>query len=420
MEEPTASESITNELPKIISVDDHIVEPTDLWTSRLPAKYRDRAPRVERKKGFTKLDFDSGELAKFVEDSDADEARWCDQWAYDDLRWPFAAGYAAIGPLREVPATTAISYDDMLPGCYDQAARLADMDSNHVEASMCFPTFPRFCGQTFLEREDKELALLCVRAYNDFMIDEWCAGAGYGRLIPQAIIPLWDPQLAADEIHRCAAKGSHAVTFSEIPPYLNLPSIHSGHWDPFFAACDETETVVNMHIGSGSKMTITSVDAPLIVLMALTAQNAESGFVDWLSSGKLAQFPNLRIAFSEGQAGWMPFLLERLDRAWERCSTGYDAMIRERVPEPPSSYVPGRVFACIFDDLHGLESRQKIGMDQLLFETDYPHNDSTFPNSKQVAAKHVAAGGLTEHETWQLIRGNAISCYGLQRFGITS
>lgn len=408
-----------NQLPRIISVDDHVVEPKDLWTSRLPAKYAARAPRVERKKGLMRFDFDSGGVAKFVEDPDDPQARWCDQWAYDDLRWPFAAAFAAVGPLREVPATTAVSYDDMLPGCYDQAARLADMDANHVEASMCFPTFPRFCGQTFLEREDKELALLCVHAYNDFMIDEWCAGPGYGRLIPQAIIPLWDPELAAAEVRRCAAKGSHAVSFCEIPPYLGLPSIHSGHWDPFFAACDESETVINMHILSGSKMTVTSADAPLIVVVALTAQNAEASLCDWLSSGKLAQFSRLKIAFSEGQAGWMPFILERLDSAWER-SIGFDPSARERLPEPPSSYLPGRVFTCIFDDLHGLASRDAIGMGQFLFETDYPHNDSTFPHSKEVAAKHVAEAGLSDYETWQLMRGNAIACYGLERFGISS
>jgi hypothetical protein len=138
-----------------------------------------------------------------------------------------------------------------------------------------------------------------------------------------------------------------------------------------------------------------------------------------LSSGKLAQFPNLRIAFSEGQAGWMPFILERLDYAWER-SLVFNPAIRELLPQPPSSYLPGRVFTCIFDDLHGLRSRDEIGMGQFLFETDYPHNDSTFPHSKQVAAKHVAEAGLNEHETWQLMRGNAIALYGLERFGISS
>ena len=406
------------ELPRIISVDDHIVEPKDLWTKRLPAQYQDRGPRVVTKKGVLTFDLESEKITQFVEDPDAPGARWCDLWLYDDLEWAFPAAMAAVGPLREVAASTPVAYDDMLPGCYDQAARLADMDANHVDASMCFPTFPRFCGQTFLEREDKELALLCVRAYNDFMIDEWCAGDGAGKLIPQTIIPLWDPQLAAEETRRCADKGSHAVAFSELPPRLNLPSVHSDHWDPFFAVCNDTDTVINMHVGSSSKMPMTSLDAPIAVTIALIAQNTEAAFADWLMSGKLSRFPKLRIAFSEGQAGWIPFMLERLESIWER-SINFEKELRERVPEPPSSYIPGRIYSCIFDDLHGLASRDVFGMDQIMFETDYPHNDSTFPHSKEVAGKHVAEAGLSEHETWKLMRGNAIECYGLHRFGIT-
>ena len=146
-----------------------------------------------------------------------------------------------------------ITYDEMRPGCYEPKARVEDMEMNWVEASLCFPTFPRFCGQTFLEAKDRELAHACVLAYNDWMVEEWC-GDSDGKLIPLIIIPLWDAQLAADEVRRNAARGVHAVCFSEIPPKLGLPSIHSGDWDPFFAACQETNTVVCMHIGSSSQM----------------------------------------------------------------------------------------------------------------------------------------------------------------------
>ena len=114
----------------------------------------------------------------------------------------------------------------MRKGCWDQKARLEDMDVNWVEASLSFPTFPRFCGQTFLEAKDRELAMLCVRAYNDWMVEEWCAGTG-GRLIPLCIIPLWDAEEAAKEVRRNAARGVHAVCFSEIPHHLGLPSIHT-------------------------------------------------------------------------------------------------------------------------------------------------------------------------------------------------
>ena len=403
-------------LPLIISVDDHVVEPQDLWTARLPVKDRDRGPHVVRKKGV--IDFDATGRLGLVE-SDSSDARWCDIWVYDDMRWPFTVGYANVGRSREEgrAGTELTNYDEMLPGCWDQTARLADMDANHTEASMCFPTVPRFCGQAFLERKDKNLAMRCLRVYNDWMIDEWCGGAGRGRLIPNTIIPLWDPALAADEVRRCAGKGSHAVAFSEAPYALGLPSIHSGSWEPFFAACEDTETVINMHIGSSSKLPSTSPDAPFAVTAALLWNNSMLSVTDWLLSGVLARYPRLKVAMSEGQVGWMPFLLQRIDDVWERGEM-YESDLRARVPERPSSYVRDRLYGCIFDDLIGLQERDVVGMGQIMFETDYPHADSTWPNSVKIAEKLASGAGLNEHETWQFVRGNAIKCYGLGRYGI--
>jgi len=401
-------------LPRIISVDDHVVEPKNIFLDRLPAKHHDRAPRLERKFGMPTYPVPDKMV---LEEGDGPGARWCDIWFYEDLRWPMYAGHAQAR-LRDpsLGALDPVTFDDFLPGCYEQAPRLTDMDLNYVEAALCFPTFSRFCGQTYAEREDKEISLLCVRAYNDWMIDEWCGGSGAGRLIPLTLIPLWDADLAADEVRRCAAKGAGAVAFSENPTKLGLPSIHSGHWDPFFAACDETNTVVNMHIGSSSTLTSTSPDAPLSVTMALTSLNSTAALVDWLLSGRLARFPNLKIALSEGQVGWMPFSLERVDSIWERASV-WEPELVARVPERPSTYMD-RVYGCVFDDVHGLVSRDVVGMNQIMFETDYPHADSTYPHSRQTAEKLVAAAGLNEHEAWLLVRGNAIRCYDLARFGI--
>ena len=179
----------------------------------------------------------------------------------------------------------------MRPGCYEPGARVRDMEMNHVEASLCFPTFPRFCGQTFLEATtDRDLGLACVEAYNDWMIEEWC-GNSDGHLIPLCLIPLWDAELAAAEVRRNAERGARAVCFSEIPPHLGLPSIHSGFWDPFFAACEQTETVVCMHIGSSSKMPATSDDAPPSVAVTLSFNNAMASLTDFLFSGVLPRFP---------------------------------------------------------------------------------------------------------------------------------
>jgi predicted TIM-barrel fold metal-dependent hydrolase len=404
-------------LPKIISVDDHVVEPPDLWTTRMPRRCHHRVPHVVRKKGV--IDFDATGRLGLVE-SDTPDARWCDIWIYDDMAWPITVGYANVGRSRDEgrAATELTNYDEMLPGCYNQTARLADMDANHTEASMCFPTVPRFCGQAFLQRKDKELALECLKVYNDWIIDEWCGGQARGRLIPNTVIPLWDVELAVKEVRRCADKGSHAVAFSEAPYALGLPSIHSGAWEPFFRACDETQTVINIHIGSSSKLPGTSSDAPFLVTAALIWSNSMLSLTDWLLSGVLVRHPTLKVAMSEGQVGWMPFVLQRIDDVWERGEM-FESNARDRVPEPPSSYIEGRVYGCIFDDVIGLRARDVVGMGQIMFEIDYPHGDSTFPNSAEVAEKLATAAELSEHETWQLVRGNAIECYGLSRYGIS-
>jgi predicted TIM-barrel fold metal-dependent hydrolase len=409
-------ETAPMELPRFISVDDHVVEPQTLWEDRLPARLRQRGPRALRQKG--QVVYDAMRSLSF-EPGDGPEDRWCDVWYYEDTVFPLHAAYTAVGPLSDAAATTAVTYDDILPGCFDQQYRLADMDLNHTEASLCFPTVPRFCGQLFLNRKDTPLAHLCVQAFNDWMIEDWGGGAGAGRLIPLTLVPLWDAELAAAEVRRCAGKGSHAVAFSESPSELGLPSIHTGEWEPFFAACSETETVINMHIGSSSKWAMTSPGAPMIALVPLTTENSVHALVDWLLCGALVRYPNLKIALSESQVGWMPFVLERLDSAWRR-SRKYDPTIYESIPEPPSHYVPGRVFGCVFDDAVGLASRDYIGMGQIMFETDYPHADSTFPESKQVAEKMIAESGLSESEARKFVRGNAIDCYDLERYGITS
>jgi predicted TIM-barrel fold metal-dependent hydrolase len=401
------------ELPLIISVDDHVVEPPGLWQERLPARFRDRGPRVERRKLKRGAGGVGGGNMGFVEDADG---QWCDVWLYDDLEYPFMTLMAAVG--FDELGFDVTTFDEIRPGCWKQPERLEDMDASHVEAAICFPNvLPRFCGQTFLERQDKELALLCAKAYNDWIIDEWCAGAGRGRLIPLTLVPLWDPALAADEIRRCAAKGSFAITFPENPTPLGLPSLHdpSRHWDPVFAACADTATTLCMHIGSSSKMPTTSVDAPFIISSTLTFQNAMGSLLDYIFSGTLERFPDLVVAYSEGQVGWMPYVLERADKLWEeRSDNSFGSFLRQA----PSSFIHHRVYGCVFDDPVGLRNRDAIGIDQICFETDYPHADSTFPHSRKVLADICAQANLDEEETYKFTRGNAIRAFGLERFGI--
>jgi len=388
-----------NDIPKIVSVDDHVVEPPHVWEQWLPSEFRDRGPKIVRR-GIAGIDtFGAGGYVEHFDDAAPDKV---DCWVYEDLVYTHKRIVAAVGYPREEHTLTPITYDDMRPGCYDPQARLADMDEGWVEASMCFPTLPRFCGQTFLEGHDKDLGLACVKAYNDWMIEEWCGDSG-GRLIPLGIIPLWDADLAAAEVRRNAARGMHAVCFSELPFHLGLPTIHSGHWDPFFAACAETRTVVAMHIGSSSKMPSASPDAPRAVNNTLSFANAMSSMVDFLMSGLLVRFPDLKLLYAESQLGWIPYTLQRLDQVWEENRAWAETT---HVPEPPSTYYYRSVFGCFINDAHGLKSLDEIGIDNVTAETDYPHSDSTWPDTKEVMTKLTA--DLSDEETTKVLRGNAI------------
>ncbi len=394
------------ELPWIISVDDHVIEPPHLWREWLPERYRADGPRVERHP-CARMGYVGGVFSYEV----GTEGTPCDWWRFGDALIPRTRVESAVGFEREQVTVTPITYEDMRPGCFDPTARLADMDAAHIEAQLCFPsTFPRFCGQTFSETADRELGLACIRAYNDWMVGEWCADSG-GRLVPLVVVPLWDAELAAAEVRRNAARGVRAVTFSEIPAYLGLPSIHTDFWDPFFAECDASGVSVHIHIGSSSKMPSTSADAPPLVASALTFGNAMSSLVDYLLSGVLVRFPNLELAYSEGQIGWIPYVLERTDKVWEQ-NRGWGG-VADRIPEPPSTYFHRQVYGCFFDDDHGLsaDALAAIGSDRLLYETDYPHSDSTWPRCREVAEKQM--GHLDDATITRLVRGNAIDLLGL-------
>ena len=398
------------DLPNMISVDDHVMEPKELWQEQLPASLRERGPRTVREK--VKLSFKGGHYGF---ERNAEDGQWCDVWLFDDLVTPTGLLHAPAGVPRDEQRNIPAVYEDFRDGTWDQTARLADMDLNHVDAAINYPNiFPRFAGQGFLERSDKELALTCLRIYNDWMIDDWCAGAGKGRLIPLTLVPLWDPALAADEVRRCAAKGSYAIAFSENVAKLGQPSLYTGAWDVLWQACQETDTSVSMHIGSSSSMPTTSDDAPLATSMSMYAQNAQGSLCDWVFSGSLERFPDITIAYAESQVGWMPFQLERMDAVWRDGRGDVD-----HVKTLPSEQVKGRVYGCVFDDLHGLINRDAVGTDHILWETDYPHSDGTFPHSRKIAHELFTAAGMNAEECRMVLRSNAVKAYGLDRFGVT-
>ena len=236
------------------------------------------------------------------------------------------------GPLR---------YNDIRPGSYQAAARIVDMNADHILMSMCFPSVTRFCGQIFWEGKDHELGLTCVKAYNDWMIEEWC-GTVPGRLVPLIIVPLWDPAEAAKEIERCASLGAKGISFCENPSRLGLPSLHSEDhfWDPLFAAAQDTGIPLCLHIGSSSSTYSTAPDAPLIASFTLTPVNAYATLVDWMYSGHFLRFPKLKVCLSESGVNWIPIFLEKIARDLDRQEWARDARSRATrsatsLPTPP-------------------------------------------------------------------------------------
>ena len=389
-------------IPKIISADDHVIEPAHVWQDRMPSKHKELAPKIViAPQG--EMTLNDGVWLETPGTGDK-MAAW---WHFENKRYQIKQMVSCPGIPPEEVTMEGVTYDDIAPGCYDPIARLADMDINHVEASLCFPNYPRFCGQLFSEADDLELGLLCVQAYNDWMIDEWCGSSG-GRLIPLCIVPLWDAELAAKEIYRVAEKGCRAVAWSELPAWLGRPGLHGDFWDPFLKACEETQTVICMHIGSGTKTVQTSPEAPTVVTANLIVCNSAASMIDWIFSGKFEQFPNLKLLYAESQIGWIPYFIERADDTWR---THQWAQGEKRIPKPPSHYYKKHVYSCFFKDTVGIDLLDRIGEDNVLFETDYPHQDGTFPNTLAIAEELF--GHLEQETIDKIARNNAIKLFGL-------
>jgi len=364
----------------VISVDDHLIEPPDLFEGRVPARLADRAPKV-------------------VEDSRGHQA-----WLYEDRTYPNVGLNAVAGRRRDTWSMDPARFDEMRPGCYDIHARIADMDLNGVWASLCFPSLVAgFCGAVFSRSADPELGLACLRAWNDWHLEVW-AGTYPERIIPLQLPWLADVALAAGEVRRNAERGFKAVSFPEFPAQLGLPSIFSGAWDPFFAACEETETVVCLHTGASSWAPLPSPDPPFELLPTLFPVNALVAAGEWLWSGVPLRFPELRIALSEGGIGWVPMLLDRVDYVLHHSASGTESTAW------PSDLLPSDVLRrnfwfCTIDDPSVIALRQRIGVDHIMVESDYPHADSTWPDTQAVLSRSL--GALPDEELRLIAAGNA-------------
>jgi predicted TIM-barrel fold metal-dependent hydrolase len=370
----------------LISVDDHLVEPPDMFEGRMPVRFADQAPRVVRKGDGS------------------------DVWVFNGTEIPNIGLNAVAGRPKEEYGVEPTAYTEMRPGCYDIHERIKDMSAGGVLASMCFPSFPAFSGRLFAAADDKELALATVQAYNDWHVESWCA-AYPGRFIPMALPVLWDANLAAAEVRRMAAKGVHSITFTENPATLGYPSFHESYWDPLWKALVDENVVLSIHLGSSGKLAITSPDAPVDVMITLQPMNICQAAADLVWSRIPKQFPDIKIALSEGGTGWIPYFLDRLDRTYEmhHLWTGQDFG-----NQLPSDVFRKHFLTCFIADPVGIQLRHLIGMDNISWECDYPHSDSSWPTSAEELAAVTA--GVPDDEINKITYENAMRWYSFDPF----
>ncbi|MCA2244787.1 amidohydrolase [Mycobacterium sp. WUMAC-067] len=370
----------------LVSVDDHLVEPPHLFHGLLPAKYEDQAPKVIT-----------------TEDG-------ADVWTFNGTIIPNIGLNAVAGRPREEYGAEPTNFEEMRPGCFDIDERVKDMNAGGVLGSMCFPSFPGFAGRLFAAADDKDLALAVTRAYNDWHIDQWC-GSYPGRFIPMALPIIWDAELCADEIRRVAAKGCHSLTFTENPATLGCPSFHDEYWDPVWRALSETGTVMSVHLGSSGRLSVTAADAPVDVMITLQPMNICQAAADLLWSRVIKQFPDVRFALSEGGTGWIPYFLDRIDRTYEmhHLWTGQDFG-----GKLPSEVFGERFLTCFIADPVGIKLRHDIGVDNIAWECDYPHSDSSWPNAAEELEEVTA--GVPDHEINKITFENACRWYSFDPF----
>lgn len=384
---------------RIVSIDDHAIEPPDLWTSRVSRKFGDAIPHVRE------VEVDNARMQLGTTAHGKVQV-----WVYEGRIYPQIGLNAVAGKDPRTWDVEPTRFEDMRPGCYDPVERLADMDRDGVWAQLCFPSFPRFAGTRFLEGKDEELALECVRAWNDWMLREWCAVAP-DRYVPVCILPLWDIDLAVAELQRALDLGARCVSFPENPTPLGLPSFHTDHWDPVFGLAQEAGVPLMMHFGTSSLTPYVSPDAPTPVTVSVMGLNSMATLAELLYSRTFHVFPRLKVALAEGGIGWIPYMLERIDTVWER-HRWYANVDTER---RPSEFFHTNVWGCFITDQTGIDMRHRIGVDRILVESDYPHSDSHWPHTRKVVAEMLA--DVSDEEAHRIVELNACEMLGWRPWG---
>jgi len=369
----------------LISCDDHLLEPPHAFEGRLPAKYQDMAPKV-------------------VETAEGHEV-----WSIDGTPY-FQVGFMAVaGRPKEDQRIEPSRFSEVRRGCWDIHARIQDMDLGGIWGSVNFPSgVTGFGGTLFSEFKDQEFGLACVRAWNDWLYEEW-HGSYPDRIAALGITHLTDPVIGAEEVRRNAKRGFKAMTLPERPHTRNLPPVYSDHWDPLIRACAETGTCINLHVGSAG-FTPQPEGAPMLEVGATMFQaQAFTSCAEWLWAGWASRYPDLKIVMSEGGIGWVAGLIDRLDNIMSRSGYGGGWQDKEM---GPSDRLRNNFWFTMIDDPSSVPAiLPTIGVEHVMAESDYPHGDGTWPDTQEVLKGLI--GHLSPQDQRKICCENASQVYGL-------
>jgi uncharacterized protein len=372
----------------VISVDDHVQEPPDLWTRCMSkARWGDRIPQV-------------------VSQADGTE-----RWVIDG-QVRAGSSLAPTGALSRGRSSEPQSWNEVPAAAYDPQARLSTMDSDHIDYSVLYPTVAGAGGEVVGAIKDIELQIECARAYNDWLIDVWAANSS--RLIPQAILPVGSVDAAVAEARRAAGRGHRGVIIPAHPSQINsaAPHMYAKDWDPLWAALEELAIPVCFHSGSTPSVlfdispTYDSKSAAAFDNVRLGAGSAAiiNGMV---LSGILYRFSKLQSVFPGSSIDYVPFGLEALDHQWERQLLAKNDGLKER----PSEIFHRQCYVTTWREKVGLRNRRYIGAERILWESEFPRATSTYPESASLIENNFRDVPREERE--QILWRNAARLYKL-------
>jgi predicted TIM-barrel fold metal-dependent hydrolase len=369
---------------QLISSDSHVSEPPDLWVERLDIKYRDRAPRVV-------LNPEGQAGAYFIYEG----------YPPHNL----AIGLGAGRTPEELAAFLKTgTYADARPGGWDPAQRLPDMELDGVEAEVLYTTL----GFRLFWLKDAGLQQACFRVYNDWLAS-YCSYAPR-RLKGLALISLYDPKAGAQELERCARLGLKGAMIWCSPPADQPYS--SEIYEPFWAAAQALDMPVSLHAITGMERIPWEYGAEQRAMRStVTPHEIEKSFSILILSGVLERFPRLKIVSAENNCGWLPYYLQRMDRGFARFGpSGTVTPWPTKLTLKPSEYFRRQMYCTFIDDSFGVASRHWIGVDNVMWSSDYPHTASTWPHSRDIIARDFK--DVSEVEKRKIVRENAAQLYG--------